>query len=85
MATAIRIRQAIPARPDDKISLTMTLREAQTLRQLFLNIGGSQNNSPRKHTDTLDRALQEIGITAASHLLLGNSGFFYEDVERNTL
>ncbi len=82
MATGIRISPtAIP----DKIELTMSLLEAQTLKQLFQYVGGDPNTSARKHTDALNTALIAAKVRSAEHPLVGSPDFFFDDEERSTL
>lgn len=51
----------IPAQYE--VVLTLTLEEAKTLRALTGGVGGSKDNSPRKHTDAIWGALCSQGIS----------------------
>lgn len=47
---------------DYKVTLELSKDEAETLLCLMNCIGGSSSNSPRKHTDQIALALDEIGV-----------------------
>lgn len=48
--------------PPDEIVLTLTEAEAKTLRFICDNIAG-EDSGPRGHTDSIARALSEVGVT----------------------
>jgi hypothetical protein len=69
------------------IVLTLSLREAETLRDICSRIGGDPNTSRRRLTDSIGRALSSAGVdyTFAPGDLeprgrnLGNNIYFHDD------
>lgn len=46
-----------------EVTLALTLSEAETLCVLCRSVGGSPDNSRRKHTDNVIKALSDVGVS----------------------
>jgi hypothetical protein len=68
---------------EDAVSLLLSKEEAETLRSIFRKIGGSPVNSPRKHADSIDDALQGAGIASMSARIQGGhtNSIYFADYE----
>lgn len=67
MAYAILTKPDPIPTPPSMVTLTMTLLEAQTLKQITMNTGGDPDYSARKHTDAINEALYKAGVRSAKH------------------
>lgn len=65
------------------ITLTMTLEEAQALRTILSNIGGSPIRSRRRHMDTVAAKLDRMQIYGdSSDIMPDMHAIFFRDDER---
>jgi hypothetical protein len=70
-----------------KVKLTLTKAEAETLHIILGLVGGNPVNSPRKYADSIQEALDKIGVTNSVSMEYGSNGLdrtngditFYED------
>jgi hypothetical protein len=74
MATAKRIKSDPLPPPPDKIQLTLSLPEANTLKALTGSVIGGMD-TPRKHTDAIYDALHQAGVDELFHLVVRNIEF----------
>lgn len=65
-----------PPRPYN-LTLTLSQREAETLRELFQHIGGDPATTARKHTDAMDAALIEAGVTRYGKEYVECNGLYF--------
>lgn len=59
MANAEKISEMVAVH---KVRLTLTLKEAEALHAVMRRISGTTTNSPRKHTDSISKALKDAGV-----------------------
>ena len=65
MADAQRVTEIRPRWVEQEVDsyiLTLTQDEANTLASILSRIGGNSELSPRKHADSISRALRSVGV-----------------------
>lgn len=45
-----------------EVTLTLSVNEAEAIMSILYKVGGQHLRSPRRHTDRVMRALQDVGI-----------------------
>ena len=58
----IKPEQVVPAVTEEKIVLELSKDEAETLREILQYVGGDPTYSPRKHAESLLKALRDAGV-----------------------
>ena len=67
MAKAKIITKEPKKRVKNRVQLTMSVDEAETLLGVVMRIGGSTTDSPRKHTNDIEYALLDAGLSDPNH------------------
>ena len=63
----------------DKIDLTLSIDEAKTLAFIMGCIGGHNQTTARKHTDSVLKALRDVVETPKLSVLKGNRAIYFAD------
>ena len=71
MATARKVQT------DYKVELLLNQQEAETLRAILNQVGGSPEKSRRKHADSMIAALVEIGVSVTDFDISGETRYIY--------
>jgi hypothetical protein len=76
MAKAQRINvESKPTKDVRDVQLTLSVEEAETLRLVVRLVAGNRENTPRKHTDAIDSALRDAGVSVSAVMATGSIGF----------